>query len=554
MNLKPSVTPREAWEPINETQWTEDNIRHLLRRASWTARPVDVRRLKAAGLDGSMDYIFKNALYPEPHPVIEDFVNKIDEEISGDEINAAIEWAGAQPRWKDSAAKIQKKSYRDPYVRPIVIAHHNYQRAESGRNANGGANLPQFESRFGQRESWTKYAHEWLKVASSPQNSGFEKINGFLQNILVVNLDSLRNIPDYLAHIHNHQRILRDNTFESYRDIIKRMYKGRGMGYMLDVIGSTKARPNENFAREVQELFVLGVDRGYTEDDIKEACKAFTGYVADPSLNPYAMKKGDQELVLDPAQHNTDRKRVFGRSRDYDGDAIVDLIFEKEEAETYLPNMFSHYFLVENGLPEEYLEPLGREWRENDFNFFWLVETFFKSKLFYDPVFRGQIYKSPFQFYLGLLQDLGLQVEPTIEIVRELDYLGQSYSNPPDVNGWDGGAFWMNNGTINSRRIIVDRMFTGDYRRGMKGTTGTTGAENYTVSDDTIRQFITAGGKSSVEVVTHFITYLLPFDPGTAFTTPLFDHYNAAEDDDAKVTALKNVILAILQSQYYQIC
>lgn len=210
----------------------------------------------------------------------------------------------------------------------------------------------------------------------------------------------------------------------------------------------------------------MGVDNGYDEDDIKEAAKAFTGYVIDPSISPYSVETGQAELILDPERHDQTHKRVFGRSRDYDGDGIVDLVFDRPESQTYLPRQLSHHCLVDGGLPDEYLKSLGQGWAQAGFNIYWLIETFFMSKIFYDPVFRGQIYKGPFQFYLGLLQDLGLQVEPSPEILRELEYLGQPFADPADVNGWDGGAFWMNNGTINARRIVIERLFSGSYRRG----------------------------------------------------------------------------------------
>ena len=242
----------------------------------------------------------------------------------------------------------------------------------------------------------------------------------------------------------------------------------------------------------------------------------------------------------------------MGRSRDYNGDDIIDLIFTKEEVETYLPKLLSHHFLIEGGLPKEYLEPLGRKWRENDFNFGWLVETFFKSRIFYDPVFRGQIYKSPFQFYLGLLQDLGLQVEPSIELVRELDYLGQSFANPADVNGWDGGAFWMNNGSINARRIIVERLFTNSYRRGSSMTSA--GASQFVVTDDILKLFIQSKDRSDFETVDHFITYFLAVRPADSYVIPLREHFGKAEGLDDRVTALREILLTILQSQYYQVC
>ncbi|NOY00126.1 MAG: DUF1800 domain-containing protein [Verrucomicrobia bacterium] len=553
MKLKPAVTPRDAWKPIDASEWSEDKIRHLLRRASWTARPADVTRLKRAGLEGAMEYLFKRSSYPQPHPVIEAYADNADKALAP-EFEVAVEWAKTQNRYKAQVGKIKEMSFRDPYARKIVIAHHAYQRNET-RKATGKFTT-MFVSRpdMAQRKYWADYGHEWLKIASRPQNSAFEKLNLFLQNICVVNFSSIRTQTDFMADIHNHHRVLRDNFYNSYTEMIKKMYKTNGMGRMLDIIGSTKSNPNENFAREVQELFVLGVDRGYDEDDIKEASKAFTGYVRNPDLNPYTLKKGDEELMLNPKLHDDSRKRVYGRARNYDGDAVVDLVFTKEGAETNLARELSHEFLVEGGLPDEYLEPLGKAWRQADFNVFWLIETFFKSRLFYDLAFRGQIYKSPFQFYLGALQDLGLQVEPTSTIVGELDFLGQSYADPPDVNGWNGGAFWMNNGTINGRRIIVDRLFSEDgFRRGMKVSKA--GAGKYTVTNESIKGYLEASGdRSDAEIVNHFITYLLPITPNDEYTVPLQEHFSRASDEKDRVVKLKQIIQAILQSQYYQVC
>lgn len=553
MNLKPAVSPRDAWRSIDASEWTDDKIRHLLRRASWTARPADVARLQRAGLDGAMEYIFKRAAYPEPHPVIDAYADNADQALSS-EFETAVEWAKSQARWKEDAAKIKNISFRDPYAWQIVKAHHAFQREETRKATGKFTTMFVGRPDLNQRKYWSDYGLEWLKIASRPQNAGFEKLNLFLQNVCVVNLSSIRNQDDYLADIHNHHRVLRDNFFGNYPDMIKGMYKTNGMGRMLDIIGSTAARPNENFARELQELFVLGVDRGYDEDDIKEASRAFTGYVRNPDINSYVLKKGEEELMLNPKLHDDERKKVYGRARKYDGDELVDLVFTKPSAETHLARELSHEVLVEGGLPDEYLEPLGKAWRQADFNVYWLLETFFKSKLFYDPVFRGQIYKSPFQFYLGLLQDLGLQVEPTTAIVGELDFLGQPFADPPDVNGWNGGAFWMNNGTINGRRLIVNRLFAGgDYRRGMKMSS--TGAGNYAVTNESIAAFIAASGsRSDAEIVSHFITYLLPITPNDEYTVPLQEHFAKADGEEDRVTRLKQIIQAILQSQYYQIC
>lgn len=549
--IKIGLRPDNAWKPIDPSAWTEANIRHLLRRASWTARPVDVKGLLNAGPKGMMDYLFGRTSYPEPHPVIDEYASHVDEGLRA-EFETAMTWARSEPQWKDKAAKVEQVAYRDPYARAIVIAHHDMLRAKARASGDTRLGFQQFRSRFNQQDYWSKYALEWLKTASTPRNSATEKFNLLLQNVLVVNQRSIGQGDDYLADLHNFQRVIRDNCFGDYPTLIKRMFKTKAMGRMLDILGSTKARPNENFAREVMELFTMGVDRGYDEDDIKEAARAFTGYVVDPSLNPYTLPKGRDELILDPNLHDQDKKRVFGRGRDYNGDGIVDLIFTKPEAELHLLRHLTHEYLIEGGLSDDYLKPLGAAWRKNGFNLRWLLETFLLSQIFHDPQFRGQIYKSPFQFYLGLLQDLGLQVEPSTDIVREMDFLGQRFADPPDVNGWDGGAFWMNNGTINGRRIIVERLFSGSYRRGIMTTAA--GAANFVVTDDLLRQFLKSQPRTDDEIVGHFLTYFVAVDTHEAFSNPLRQHLAAATTEDAKVTALRQVILAVLQSQYYQIC
>ncbi len=552
MSVPTKMTPQTAWKPIAESQWTEDNIRHLLRRASWTARPAEVKRLAAMTPGDAIDHLFKRAQYPTSHPILNEYADKVDEGL-GDEINEAIAWAKAQPRYKDRVGKIKAKTYRDPHVMAITIAHYNKLRSEARNSGQPDKFRAQFRSRFGQEDSWRKYAHEWLKIANRPQNSAFEKANNFLQNIWVVNYRSLRGPSNNaLADIHNHHNVLRKNFYESYPALCKQAYKTRGMGYMLDLPVSTKNRPNENFARELMELFTLGVDNGYTEDDIKEISKAFTGYSPDPDRSPYTLEPGQTDMILNPAQHDDSRKKVFGRSRDYDGDAIVDLIFERPEVEVFLPHELCRFYLIDEALPEGYIEALGKGWRENDFNVYWLIKTLFTSQLFYADSVRGRIFKSPNQFYLGLLQDLGLQVEPSVEVVRELDYLGQPFADPPDVNGWNGGAFWMNNGSINARRLIAQRLFSGDYRRGMKATDR--GGVNYVVTDEMLGEFFESSGKKGREAVDHFITYLLPVRPKGAYNEALQSHFAKAGNREDQIRALKQVILAILQSQYYQVC
>jgi uncharacterized protein (DUF1800 family) len=549
--LKIPLQPAHAWMPIAPAQWTEATVRHLLRRAAWTARPADVKELVKSGPGGLMEHLYGRAEFPHPHPILEEYVEAVDKGLEA-EIPQALSWAATQDEWKERAERIKAPSYRDPHARAVMLAYDAHQRELARERGDSGRAFTELRQRFKQQEYWTRYALEWLKTASTPRHSAMEKFNLFLQNVLVVNVRSLDGAPDFMADIHNFHRVIRENCFGPYPVLVQRMYKTAAMGRMLDLVGSTKGSPNENFAREVMELFTLGVSRGYDEDDIKEAAKAFTGYVIDPESNPYIPRPGQDELVLDPTKHDDSRKRVLGRSSRLDGDGVIHAIFNKPDAEKHLLRHLTHEYLVEGGLPDDYLEPLGKEWRRHDFDLKWLLETFLLSRIFHHPLFRGRLYKSPFQFYLGLIQDLGLQVETGTEIVREMDYLGQRFADPPDVNGWDGGAFWMNNGTINARRIIVERLFAGSSRGGP--ATAMAGAASYIVTDDMLRAFIEGQPRTDAEMSGHFLTYFVAVEVGPAVAQPLEAHLAAATPGPAKVAALREVIRAILQSQYYQVC
>ena len=102
--VKYAIRPDDAWKRIDATAWTEANIRHLLRRASWTARPVDVKGLLKAGPGGMMEYLYSRATYPDPNPVIDEYATHVDEGL-GSEFDVAIEWAKADPKWKERACK-----------------------------------------------------------------------------------------------------------------------------------------------------------------------------------------------------------------------------------------------------------------------------------------------------------------------------------------------------------------------------------------------------------------------------------------------------------------
>ena len=137
-------------------------------------------------------------------------------------------------------------------------------------------------------------------------------------------------------------------------------------------------------------------------------------------------------------------------------DDVLRMVFEQPAAATFLPNEMIRYYLTEDGLGPRMLQPLAESWKASGYSIPHLLTKLFTSRIFYEPGFMGNMIKSPVQYYLGLLQDLDLDVFPsprrTTNILRTM---GQQFYNPPNVRGWVGGRHWINSATLSARRQLV---------------------------------------------------------------------------------------------------
>src|SRR5690606_1278539 len=151
----------------------------------------------------------------------------------------------------------------------------------------------------------------------------------------------------------------------------------------------------------------------------------------------------------------------FGRSGNFSGDAVIDLAYEQPAAAGFLPRELARFYLADEALPSEHVAALGAIWRESGFDLRVLVRTFFGSRCFFAPEFRGNAIKSPVQFYLGLLRDLDLSVTPLPRFsTARLRQMGQGLFQPPNVRGWVGGRAWINSSTLAVRRQMVRQLFS----------------------------------------------------------------------------------------------
>ena len=317
-----------------------------------------------------------------------------------------------------------------------------------GAAAEGGseeARQRRQQARQMEREAYAAYGMEWLAFAREPAHSAQEKVVLFFQNVWVVAFQGLRSasaLRDY------HERI-RGGLGGNYPDLCKSLARSPAMVRYLNLNQNRRGAPNENFARELFELFCLG-EGNYTEADVKEAARALTGFVLD----------GDDTVRFVLRRHDAGPKTIFGERGAFDMEGLIDLIFRQPAAARFLPHELARFYLSEEGLPEELLSPLAESWRASGYSIPFLLRTFFSADFFFAERFRGNLIKSPIQFYLGLLQDLDLDVFPSPRLsLNPLRAMGQAFFNPPNVRGWVGGRQWINSATLAARAQLVNSLF-----------------------------------------------------------------------------------------------
>ena len=231
--------------------------------------------------------------------------------------------------------------------------------------------------------------------------------------------------------------ILRSHALGNFGDMLRAVSKSAAMLAFLNNQQNKKQHPNENFAREVMELFTLG--RGnYTETDIKEAARAFTGWGF----------KLDGAFVFRKWDHDAGEKTVLGQTGRFDGDAILDLLLRQRQTARFLARKLYRFLVSEEHVPEGRVRELGDRFFDSGYDIMALLEAIFTSKWFYDDENIGCKIKSPIELWVGIRRALPLQPEdPEGQLVLQ-KALGQVLLYPPNVAGWPGGRNWIDSTSL----------------------------------------------------------------------------------------------------------
>jgi uncharacterized protein (DUF1800 family) len=273
--------------------------------------------------------------------------------------------------------------------------------------------------------------------------------------------------------------LLRSHALGDFKAMLAQISKDPAMLIWLDSTENRKGHPNENYAREVMELFTLGRGR-YTEKDIQEAARAFTGW--------FVLRDKFTEIA---GQHDPGPKTVLGKSGAWKGDDIPPILLEQAACAEFLCTKLVRYFVTEvDPLPPELIAPLAAQFRESGYDIKAAVKAILISNLFHSAAVRRRRVKSPVEFTVGTIRALEV-LKPTVQadaLAQACGRMGQNLYAPPSVAGWDGGAAWANSTTMLSRtnfalsllsktdgafgqRCDVQRLAAGHGRKDPKETT-----------------------------------------------------------------------------------
>ena len=351
--------------------------------------------------------------------------------------------------------------------------------------------------------------------------------------------------------------VIRQHALGSFRDLLHGVSKSAAMLNFLNAQQNRKDHPNENFAREVMELFTLG--RGnYTENHIKEAARAFTGWGAN--------LQGD--FVFRKFQHDAGTKTVLHNTGNFVGEDVLNLLLEQKQTARFITQKIYRFF-VNEAVDKAKVDWLAERFYKSDYHIGKLMEDIFTSDWFYDEKNIGAKIKSPIELIAGIRRMLPMEIENADAQLLVQRLLGQMLFYPPNVAGWPGGKTWIDSSTLMFRlrlpQLISDndelnvrpksdddqtmgRMEESNPLMNVKRTEGRIGKPiRATVDWNTyVKNFNETPREKLVEAVNSSLLQVKP-----SFNNALIQQYADSSSRDAFV---KSATLQIMSTPEYQLC
>jgi len=326
----------------------------------------------------------------------------------------------------------------------------------------------------------------WLALMRNNSRKSIEKLTLFFHNLIPVEADSV-GVARY-TYLYN--TILRKNCVGNYKVMLREITTSAAMLRYLNGDSNTKTAPDENYGRELQELFTVGKgkDSKYTEDDIKAAARVLTGFRTDNITG---------NVYFDPKRHDTNDKifssfynnTVIKGLKDVDGakelDELLDMIFNSQETSKHICRsiyMFFVYYEIDEFVEQNVIDPLAKIFRENNYELKPVFTALFSSSHFFDNANRACLIKSHIDHCVSFIRELGIKFADTDKLAENYYFNGQfrnhlvsvqqEHGDPPSVSGWPAyyqspsfHRLWANTDSYPKRITFTDRLLTVGYTR-----------------------------------------------------------------------------------------
>ncbi|WP_405379870.1 DUF1800 family protein [Maribacter sp. LLG6340-A2] len=306
-----------------------------------------------------------------------------------------------------------------------------------------------------QREFRLTYANALLN------NNLRDRLSFFWSNHFVTELE----VYNCNAYLYEYINCLQRNSIGNFKTFVHEIGLTNAMLYYLDGVYNNGNNPNENYARELYELFTLGEGIAYTEEDIIETSRALSGYVERGEI-------GCSPVTFDPTKHDTGSKTIFGQTGNFGYDEVIDNLFEQRSSQIaeFICRKLYEFFVHPDSRDEAnnaqvIIDGMAATFEASNFEIAPVLRQLFKSQHFFDDEAIGVIIKSPIDFYFNTLKETDFTYNDTnvAEMVNYSALLSQEIFEPFDVAGWQRDRSWINTNFMIGRWLTIESIIEGFY-------------------------------------------------------------------------------------------
>jgi uncharacterized protein (DUF1800 family) len=507
------AVPTTSLRTLPADQFGLAQARHLLWRAGFGGTPGQIRTLVNWGLDKSVDYLIN------PEKVK-------DQEVPADLFKADI----VRPP-SDEERQIQRRAQRERDEDTLAELRLRVQQRERE-----------------DREQMRRLQQWWLTRMIETSRPLQEKMVLFWHGHFAT---SYRTIEDSY-HMFKQNRLFREKGLESFAELLGSIVRDPAMLAYLDNNDSRKTRPNENLAREIMELFALGVGN-YTEQDIKEGARALTGYTFR-----------DDEFVFDRGNHDNNPKTIFGRRDNFDGDEFVQMILAHPACSKFIAAKLYRFFAHDHptgfkpfdDAAQVVISDMATRLRATKYDIGKTLRVLLTSEHFFSPAIMGEQIKSPVQLTVGAIRSLRVPPRDIAALNDASDRMGQSIFYPPSVKGWDGGRSWINTSTMFVRQNTLIFLLTGRRPQGRDGLADREPFDGQALLADLADTYPEARRTDGGGAEDGMLTALCRFALGTARPGGLAVFQKFVAERGGRVTKdnLTDLLMLMTAAPEYQLC